>query len=381
MFANCSSIIELPDISNLNFSNVTDMSYFFFGCESLKQLSNILKWDTKQLSNIEAMFENCKSLTFFPDISNWNKNKNISNKNHLFLNCQSLESLPDLSYLFSEEELKNNYIFEGCKKLEEKIKGNNKEMENQDLKHSDYKCDRLCICFEKVNYCCYYSFFIIVYTYLAIVIGYLSNIHLYNSFHLDNSNLYLNNPITNLINYTNISHIAEVNDITNLTKIKEISENIEEFINKEMNFTFINGNITFESSQRYLKGNSIIITIIFFLNIFIAIFAYNVGIQILYLTFIIITDIFTVIIEINYIRIIKHFYNSFYIFNNKLEKLFKKKLEQCILEDFKSLSLSFASIVINILISSVFVIIFILLFYDEIEKKIIKMTHLKEIKI
>ena len=34
MFYNCSSIKELPDISNLKFSNITNMRYMFSGCKS-----------------------------------------------------------------------------------------------------------------------------------------------------------------------------------------------------------------------------------------------------------------------------------------------------------------------------------------------------------
>ena len=127
MFYNFSSLTELPDISNLNVSNVIDMRCMFSGCKSLKKLPDISKWNTNKLINIEGMFEYCESLIFLPDISNLNKNKSINNKTGLFNNCKSLEIVPDLSNLFGEEELKDNYIFEGCTKLEEKLKGNNKE--------------------------------------------------------------------------------------------------------------------------------------------------------------------------------------------------------------------------------------------------------------
>ena len=272
MFHNCSSIIELPDISNLNFSNATNMSYMFSGCKSLKQLPDISKWATNKLTNIESMFENCESLTFLPDISNWNKNKNITNKNKLFRNCKSLENLPNLSNLFSEEELKENYIFEGCTKLEEKAKGNKKEKDETFLERLPNMFVQFSGFFENVNNCFTFGctlFYIIICIFGGLYILYLLFSHLINTFDLDRSNKYFNDSKTyiNLLNYTNISRIAQVKNITNSSKIKEIEENKEDFIFKEMNFTYINGNITFESSQKCLRLYGIIISSVFILNI------------------------------------------------------------------------------------------------------------------
>jgi len=42
------------------------------------------------------MFAGCTSLISLPDISNWNT-QNITNMNDLFGNCSSLKSLPDIS--------------------------------------------------------------------------------------------------------------------------------------------------------------------------------------------------------------------------------------------------------------------------------------------
>ena len=46
MFYYCGSLNSLPDISNWNTSNVTDMSYMFFNCSSLKSLPDISNWNT-----------------------------------------------------------------------------------------------------------------------------------------------------------------------------------------------------------------------------------------------------------------------------------------------------------------------------------------------
>ena len=43
MFYCCSSLINLPDISNWNTNNVTKMNYIFDNCLSLKNLPDISK--------------------------------------------------------------------------------------------------------------------------------------------------------------------------------------------------------------------------------------------------------------------------------------------------------------------------------------------------
>ena len=50
MFSNCSSLNSLPDISNWNTSNVTDMSSMFYKCNSLNSLPDMTKWDIKNKS-------------------------------------------------------------------------------------------------------------------------------------------------------------------------------------------------------------------------------------------------------------------------------------------------------------------------------------------
>ena len=42
MFGGCSSLISLPDISNWNTNNATDISYMFSGCSNII-LSKVIK--------------------------------------------------------------------------------------------------------------------------------------------------------------------------------------------------------------------------------------------------------------------------------------------------------------------------------------------------
>ena len=86
MFWRCTSLVDLPDISNFNMSDVENMSYMFYGCENLKELDDISKWNTSNVKYMQRMFCNCKSLYKLPPIENWNTEK-VKNKEKMFDGC------------------------------------------------------------------------------------------------------------------------------------------------------------------------------------------------------------------------------------------------------------------------------------------------------
>ena len=119
MFKDCSSLLFLPDISELNTFHVTDMSYLFYGCTLLENLSDISKWNLSNVKNLGYMFFNCNSLISLPDISNWDVS-NVKDLSHLFSNCASLEKLPiNLSLWNTEKVEKLNHLFYYCVSLKE----------------------------------------------------------------------------------------------------------------------------------------------------------------------------------------------------------------------------------------------------------------------
>ena len=94
MFYECSSLLNLPDISKWNTNNVNNMSYMFSGCSSLSNLPDISKWNTNNVNDMSYMFYECSSLSNLPDISKWNTN-NVKNMNCMFDECLSLLNFPD----------------------------------------------------------------------------------------------------------------------------------------------------------------------------------------------------------------------------------------------------------------------------------------------
>ena len=109
-------LISLPDISEWDTKNVTNMSNMFNGCESLSSLPDISKWDTKNVTDMSGIFGWCESLLSLPDISKWDT-KNVTNMCNMFYCCESLLSLPDISKWNTENAINMSYMFYCCESL------------------------------------------------------------------------------------------------------------------------------------------------------------------------------------------------------------------------------------------------------------------------
>ena len=116
IFSKCKSLTSIPDLSNWDMSNVKNMSYFFCNCENILNLPNISKWETNNVNNMSSFFAGCVSLLYLPDISKWNT-KNVIKMNHMFSNCQKITSLPDIS-IWNTENIKDmRLMFFNCNSL------------------------------------------------------------------------------------------------------------------------------------------------------------------------------------------------------------------------------------------------------------------------
>ena len=111
-----SLIISLPDTSEWNTSNVTNMEHMFSNCSLLEYLPDLSKWNTTNVTNMEGMFSNCSSLKSLPDISEWNT-ANVTNMNFIFWNCGLLKSFPDISKWNTTNVTEMSYMFAYCTSL------------------------------------------------------------------------------------------------------------------------------------------------------------------------------------------------------------------------------------------------------------------------
>lgn len=101
------------NLSNLNVSNVRDMSDMFYGCGSLKYI-DVSKWDVSNLRTADHMFCQCISLEKL-DVSNWNV-ENVNNFNAMFHSCRLLKYI-DVSKWNTRSAIYMCQMFEACSSL------------------------------------------------------------------------------------------------------------------------------------------------------------------------------------------------------------------------------------------------------------------------
>ena len=92
MFDGCSSLKSVQInilIDNLNTAKVTDMSNMFRGCSELKIL-DLSGLDISKVTNMSNMFYNCSSLLIIYVDSNWNTD-NVTSSTNMFYGCSKLE--------------------------------------------------------------------------------------------------------------------------------------------------------------------------------------------------------------------------------------------------------------------------------------------------
>ena len=112
MFTGCSKLTSI-DLSKFDTSNVMKLGYMFNGCSSLTSI-DLSKFDTSMVTTMASMFAGCKSLTSL-DLSKLDTSK-VTNMNNMFNNCSSLLTLNVTS--FDTSNLKDaSYMFFMCSSL------------------------------------------------------------------------------------------------------------------------------------------------------------------------------------------------------------------------------------------------------------------------
>ncbi|WP_266101583.1 BspA family leucine-rich repeat surface protein, partial [Enterococcus faecium] len=93
-FANKLSLTTM-DLSNLDVSNVTDMSGMFdifeLGTRNRLTSLNLSNWDTSNVTDMSCMFKYCSNLTNL-NISNWDTSS-VTNMSEMFARCRVLTNL------------------------------------------------------------------------------------------------------------------------------------------------------------------------------------------------------------------------------------------------------------------------------------------------
>ena len=101
------------DISRLDTSQVTDMSFAFYGCTYLRQL-DLSTFNTENVTTMSDMFNNCQYLTNLK-ISSFNTS-NVTTLRNMFKQCSNITSL-NLSSFDTSQVKSLYYTFASCTKL------------------------------------------------------------------------------------------------------------------------------------------------------------------------------------------------------------------------------------------------------------------------
>ena len=126
MFFNC---VNLRGINGyINTSDAKNLSWMFSNCTSLVDISALKNIDVSKVENFEGMFNECTSLEDVSPIQNWNvgEGKNFCS---MFKNCKSLKIIDLKSWNIQKNGVKFDYIYEGCNifKNNDNIIGKNPE--------------------------------------------------------------------------------------------------------------------------------------------------------------------------------------------------------------------------------------------------------------
>ncbi len=114
MLFNCSALEEL-DLSGFDTSGATHMDMMFCNCSALKSL-DFSGFDTSKVTNMGLMFFGCSSLTSI-DLSGFDTSK-VTSVEGMFGDCSALASVGDLSGWDTSSATKLADMFYGCSSLE-----------------------------------------------------------------------------------------------------------------------------------------------------------------------------------------------------------------------------------------------------------------------
>ena len=138
-FSSCKNLVTIENISYLNTSEMTDMSYMFYGCENLQSL-DVSNFNTENVTDMSVMFRKCENLQSL-DVSNFNTAK-VKNMDNMFADCWRLQSL-DLSNFNTENVTNMQFMFYWCNNLQSLNVSNFNTAKVENMKGMFYSCSKL----------------------------------------------------------------------------------------------------------------------------------------------------------------------------------------------------------------------------------------------
>ena len=89
MFRFVNNLLDVPNISRMDTSNVVSMWAMFEGCKLLVELKGINRWNVEKVVTMRGMFFRCLNLKYLSEIEDWNPIK-LEDCDEMFYGCKSL---------------------------------------------------------------------------------------------------------------------------------------------------------------------------------------------------------------------------------------------------------------------------------------------------
>ena len=118
MFAGCSSLKKIKNLSFLPVIDVRSFNSMFAGCASLEEIICSNKWYTGYVEDMSDMFSGCKALKEIVGLKIWDTSK-VKNMSGMFNDCESLEEINGIRYWNVSNVKDMSYMFGGCSALGE----------------------------------------------------------------------------------------------------------------------------------------------------------------------------------------------------------------------------------------------------------------------
>ncbi len=138
MFYRCEKLQSL-DLSNFNAAMVTDMRYMFYDCSNLQSI-NLSNFNAAMVTDMHYMFYDCSNLQSI-NLSNFNAEK-VTNMSNMFSDCPKLQSL-DLSSFNTEMVETMRAMFSDCPKLQSLDLSNFNTAKVTDMSYMFNNCSKL----------------------------------------------------------------------------------------------------------------------------------------------------------------------------------------------------------------------------------------------
>ena len=138
-FRDAKSLSDIVDVKYLNTSNVTNMSYMFYGCSGLMSL-DVSKFVTSNVKDMEQMFDGCSGLTSL-DVSNFDTS-NVTDMFAMFRQCSNLTSL-DVSKFNTSNVTSMFAMFRHCSGLTSLDVSNFDTSNVTSMRYMFFDCSRL----------------------------------------------------------------------------------------------------------------------------------------------------------------------------------------------------------------------------------------------